>query len=195
VRVLLLAQGSGSRWDTDGQPYLGRPKHFVKVDDEVLLFRTVRQLTERGVTPVVIGPDNRYAVPGAELVTLAQPDPVRCDMSKFIATRPHWSDEEPTALMWADCFYTDAAVNRILDPPDELHYFRPRFYWEWPQVANVHIRNHYAAALGLKYHALDNPDLLITTPHQTVVDDWTDDFDTPTEYEEWTARRADACEW
>ena len=57
MRVLLLAQGNGLRWDVPGalndptekeHPFLGKPKHFVVIDGETVLDRARRLFKERG---------------------------------------------------------------------------------------------------------------------------------------------------
>lgn len=48
------------------------------------------------------------------------------------------------------------------------------------------IRVHYAAAIGAP---LDKTAALTSTPGQTVIDDWSDDFDSPEDYRNWVARR------
>jgi len=41
--AVVMAAGEGTRWDN----HLGTPKHLVSVEGEVLLKRTVQQLTDR----------------------------------------------------------------------------------------------------------------------------------------------------
>jgi len=219
VRALVLAQGNGWRWDN----YLGGPKQLVcVVDGEPVLHRTVRLLAEHGIEPVVVGPDESFAVDGALLVTLERPAPTGCDQDKFFATRRLWAPDDRTVLLWGDCFYTEQAMATIVDGADGVHYYRrpgpsaiTGHEWDesfavsfWPHdhdsvcasaarvfqgwcdglLHTTHIRTHYAATLGFADDDLDDPDLLVDTPGQTIIDDETDDFDYPRDYERWLAR-------
>jgi hypothetical protein len=224
VRVLLLAHGDGWRWnDPDGVPHLGVPKQLITLEGEVLLHRTVRQLLAAGAEVFVVAPDDRFAVEGAQRVSIV-PWVTGCDQDKFIATRGLWSAGR-TIIMWGDCFYTDEAVAAITGYGEPgLMYFRRTgpsevtgcewdesfavsftaeaqarvlaaawqvaFWWKAGRLHTTHIRTHYAATLGFPVDHLDRVDLLVDTPGQTVIDDWTDDIDSPEEFERWTSRRA-----
>ena len=227
MRAILLAQGTGNRWqDASGSPYLGRPKQLVEIDGATLLGRTVRLLTARGVAVTVVGPDERFRVGGADFATLENPRNPPNDMAKFLNTRHLWSQDGRTLMLWGDCFYTEDAVSKIVNHPEsDLHYFRrtgssdvtghkwdESFAVTWDaeysdtvariaekvnrdwqskkikhrkRAGHIPIRNHQAAALGLPYDRLD---LLTKAPNQTVINDWTDDFDSPYDYRSWTGR-------
>lgn len=221
MRALILAQGAGTRWDD----YLGGPKQLVvKVDGETVLARTVRLLLERGVSDIVIvGPDERFHVPGAALVILDDPTISTCDMDKFLGTRHLWAAEDRTVLLWGDVFYTADAMNTIVRHDDDaLHYFRRpgrsavtghrwdesfavsfgahehhrvlalaehvASLWRRRRLKSTHIRTHYAASLGLPDRELDSVRALVDTPGQTIIDDFTEDFDRPDEWRAWMGR-------
>lgn len=219
MRALVLAHGNGDRW----HGHLGGPKQLVvEVDGEAVLARTVRQLRDRDVAPVlIVAPDERFAL-GAPVVSLANPFPTGCDQDKFFATAHLWNPHGRTTIFWGDCYYTDQAMDMIVahNLPG-LHYFRRPWpstltghawdesfavtftpdthphvlaaaarvtdLWARGLLRATHIRTHYAAALGFADHELDDVARLVDTPHQTVVDDWTDDFDRPEDYERWQA--------
>jgi hypothetical protein len=171
----------------------------------------------------VVGPDERFVVHGADLVTLDDPYPTGCDQDKFLATQHLWNRDGRTGILWGDCYYTADAVRTICQPIEGLHYYRRPWAseitghpWDesfavtfWPddhqrvrdlayiiaerwkrgELLKTHIRTHYAAHLGVN---LDDVTVLIGTPNQTVIDDWTDDFDYPDDYDRWCERRS-AC--
>ena len=58
------------------------------------------------------------------------------------------------------------------------------------RAQKVHMYHHYTAYLGRRRPL--PPSKLQHTPDQTVIDDWTDDFDHPREYAEWIRRRVEA---
>ncbi len=203
----------------DGTLPLGVPKHLVTIEGETLLARQVRLLGDKGLDVVVVGPDDdRYRVPGSRLVTLADPHPTGTSMDKLVATRHLWHPEGRTTITWGDCYYTEDAIARITaaDSPDPHWYRRPgpsavtghrwdesfaltflpehhdellalaaRLIRELP-APRIHIWNLYAAYLG---RSITNVAEVMNTPHQTHIDDWTDDFDSWREYVGWVGRR------
>jgi hypothetical protein len=216
-KVLILAQGSGSRWDFRGQPFLNAPKQLVKIDGETLVGRARRLFTEAGCDVTVIAPqDPRFG----QTVTLDNPHITGTEQDKFIASRHLWSATDRTIIAWGDCYYTQAAIDKITQhKSDDLHYFRrptaskttghrwdesfavsfgPHEHERVLQIADKvveavkdgrvkkdHIRTHYAASLGLP---MDDASKIINTLGQTVIDDWTDDFDRPDEWARWVGR-------
>lgn len=217
-KVLILAQGSGSRWELEGKQFLGIPKQLAQIDGETLVDRARRLFTEAGCEVVVIAPDDdRFG----DRVTLDDPFPTGTEQDKFLGTRHLWAPRRRTIIAWGDCYYTEDAVNKIVrHKSNDLHYFRrtgasKTTGHKWDESFAVsfgpsqqrrvidlaetvvksmrqngypkrdHIRTHYAAMLGLD---LDNVRLLVDTPHQTVIDDWTDDFDRPDEWCRWVGR-------
>jgi choline kinase len=64
MRAIILAAGKGSRWNK----HLGIFKHFLKIDNETLIHRTVRLLLERNVTEIyVVGPNKEYEISHTKL--------------------------------------------------------------------------------------------------------------------------------
>ena len=65
--AIIIAAGEATRWGD----YLGTPKHLVKVDDEPIIYRSVRLLLKNGITDInVVGPDDdRYRIEGSNLYT------------------------------------------------------------------------------------------------------------------------------
>jgi hypothetical protein len=216
-KVLILAQGSGSRWEFRGSRFLGIPKQLVKIDGETLISRARRLFLAHGCEVVVIAPDDERF--GARF-TLSDPFPTGTEQDKFIGTQHLWNSHGRTVIAWGDCYYTEDAVRTICrHDGDDLHYFRRPWAskttgHKWDEsfavsfgthehervlsladkVVNAvrsgypkkdHIRTHYAASLGVN---LDNASIIQRTPGQTVIDDWTDDFDRPDEWLRWVGR-------
>lgn len=125
TRALILSQGGGRRWETDGHPYLGRPKQLLEVDGETLVARAARLFAERGCEVMVLATDERMTPAHGVRVALDDPWPVPSDMAKFIGTQHLWSLEGRTLILWGDCFYSDTLADLIVNhPSDDLHYFR-----------------------------------------------------------------------
>lgn len=222
MRALILAQGDGRRWQRpDGSLPLGVPKHLVQVDGQSLVERIVGQLSERGVSDiVVVGPDeDQYRVAGARLVTLNQPHPTATSMDKLIGTRELWAEEDRTTILWGDCYYSSEAMDLIVacdsaDPhwfrrpwPSEItghkwdesfaFSFLPEHHEDVHDLADliadtvparkIHMWRHYAGQLGQDPATARIRDYE-HTPHQTVIDDFTDDIDSWAEWCAWMGR-------
>jgi hypothetical protein len=225
--VLVLAHGDGRRWvNADGGQFLGHPKHFVTVNGETLIGRAVRLFAGHPNVDevVVVGPDERYDLPGARRVALDEINSCGSDMGKFLDTRHLWAEDRRTVIVWGDVWYSQAAVDTICDHPgDAYHVFRrpgrskvtghrwdesfavsfgPGEHVRVVEVAaqladlvrrgrlpSTHIRTHMAAMAGVRTAWLDDLKVAAGCRNQTVIDDWTDDFDSPAEWASWIGRR------
>lgn len=122
TRFLILAAGIGYRW----HDYLGHPKHFLRLDGETIIERTVRQLAGHDV--VIVGADERYALPGAELYV---PSPefrsTGTQVDKFLTSEPVWSTTGRTVWLWGDVWWSDEAIGQVIDGDhgDWQVYLRP----------------------------------------------------------------------
>lgn len=224
MRAIICAQGgTDSRWEVAGRPYLGVPKHLISIDGETLIARTVRLLREHDVDDIVITAppgDPRYELPGARTVTLEDPAPHGSrGMNLITATRPLWSPDTPTALMFGDVYYTDAAIAAITGEthPEPWWFRRPtksrvtghpwdepfafvfgaghheriagvalRLVEGWRGPRRLHLWHLHAALLGRPARRVED---LVDSPTQTVIDDWTDDIDTPADFRRFVGRR------
>lgn len=207
MRALILAAGEGTRWNH----HLGLPKHFVPVDGEPILHRTVR-LFSKHCEVVVIGPDDdRYHIPPAELHV---PDlrPGNGDADKFLSSRELWHTRHRTLLVYGDVFFTDEAVDTICAPQKGLRcYARPgasavterpygeifAFTFQPGQHKVVDAALRYLVELrqlgwlerngGFELHQVLRRGNVgseeLPTAGLTVIDDWTDDFDYPHYYD------------
>ena len=109
MRLLIACAGSQHKWGG----YLRVPSHLAPVDGEPLLARTVQMLRERTDAPITI-----TAPHGAEGYDV--PDAVTCytdtAFNEFAGTRDLWNDYGRTVLLLGDVYFTDAALDTILDP-------------------------------------------------------------------------------
>lgn len=162
--------------------------------------------------------DDRYRVEGARLVTLSEPRPSGTSMDKLLGGEELWDVEGRTTILWGDCYYTNAAMDAIVKCDSaEPHWFRrpgpskvtghrwdesfaltflPGHHERLLQLARevartvserrIHMYTHYAAWLGMRMPP--RVEDVATTPHQTLIDDWTDDIDSWAEWCAWMGR-------
>lgn len=210
VRTLILAAGDGTRWDL----HTGVPKHLVDVEGETLLYRTVRQFAELGDVEIVAPADHRYVHPRAR-TSPARLDPANGDADRFASSLHRWDSAATMVLVFGDVWYSAAAVSATANlargdlwswvarfGPSPLTgkangegfaFVVPPYFHEvfraalWALIALPDARK-----LGWDlYRLLDGlpPGEHRQGPHLTEVDDWTDDFDFPHDFDTWVANR------
>jgi hypothetical protein len=119
TRVLILAAGDGTRWSN----FRGSPKHLIEVEGERLIDRTVRQYLRYTDDVIVVGSDERYLIPRAQLFIpdrpmefvypATKPRPWR-EMDKFLSSTSLWDTDKRTILVYGDVYFTNEAVHTIM---------------------------------------------------------------------------------
>ena len=110
-RAIIIAAGKETRWDN----YLGINKHFIEIDGEKILHRTVRLLNEAGIDDVwVVGKDEQYDIHGSKLF-IPKFTPEYHDADKFLSSSSLWLDNGKTHVIYGDCYFTKEAIDEILD--------------------------------------------------------------------------------
>jgi len=127
TRVLILAAGDGTRWSN----FRDNPKHLVEVEGERLIDRTVRQYLQYTDDVIVVGSDERYLIPRAQLFIpdrpmefvypITKPRPWR-EMDKFASSMHLW-EEGRTVLVYGDVYFTDQAVKTVMENKEEWKCF------------------------------------------------------------------------
>ena len=81
MKYIIMADGKGKRWNNHG----GIPKHFVKIDDERIIERTIRLLKENDSNKeiIVTSHDKKYDFENA---TRYEPKIPRTDQPRIINT-------------------------------------------------------------------------------------------------------------
>ena len=212
MRVLVLAAGTGDRWDN----YRGTAKHFLNVEGEVLIQRTVKQFKRYTNDVVVVGSSDAYAVEGASLYIpqLTAEDVNFGDVLKFYSSMTLWSSTR-TVLVFGDVYFTDDAVDQIMSTDDSFTFllrdsfdalggsrreiFAMSFDGSMNSTVSQHIlalaRDRAAPRAGgwCLYRSLTRPNWGATR-HCVKVDDWTTDFDYPEDIISWETRRDERAE-
>jgi hypothetical protein len=206
-KVLVLAAGNGDRWEN----YRGTAKHFLNVEGEVLIERTVRQLKRYTNDIVVVGSSDAYAIKGTSLyITKPTDEDVNFgDLLKFYSSMTLWSDTR-TVLVFGDVYFTDEAMDQIMTTDDSFTFLlrdsfeaaggsrREVFAISFEGSANSLIKQHMLALIRDQsapraggwtlYRSLTRPSWDVTQ-HCIKIDDWTTDFDYPKDLDEWESKR------
>lgn len=218
MKAIIIAAGKATRWNN----YLGVPKHFIEIDSEPIIARTVRLLNKYNVADIsVVANDDRYDIPGSSLYKPAINYADNADADKFLSSRELWSKTGRTLVLYGDCFFTEEAIETIVNynVREWTLFCRPHkskitgakwgecfcqsFYPEHIEahekalyrIVNLYKRKvinrcggweHYRAMMG-------RPDNMVRLPHTmstnyVIIDDWTDDFDNPDDYNNWIER-------
>ena len=202
IKVLILAAGSGVRWDN----YKGTPKHRLLIEGEVLIERTYRQFSEY-TKDIVIVSNEEYTIEGVEVYNPPFNNKWK-DIAKFWSTRKIWGPDR-TIMVFADVYFTDEAVKKIMEDKSDLSFYLRS------QASKI-TGKPYGEIWGIGFNANFIPILnnlitsiiesrekyltggwhlhkqLINNGYQfnTVeIDDWTEDFDFPQDIKNWTQQR------
>lgn len=201
VSVVIACGGDQKRWTSSGS------KHLVDIGGEPLLHRTVRQARAIG-TVHVAGP---YDLP--ERIDL-DPYPALGELNKYYDSRHVWGDR--TVILLGDVCYTDDAIDLIRSNADEWVWFSRMgasrltggrwgegFAQAFTRTAETrHVAMLFEAArlkregalkraIGWEHYRLmagGDPRVHADYGMRVDIDDRTEDFDYPADYERWLAR-------
>jgi hypothetical protein len=109
-RWLILAAGHGIRW---GDKF-GIPKHLVDVGGEQLLSRTIRQLKELGERDIYLV-SRDYVFPGVNIY-VPRLDPENKEADKFLSSIDLWRNtKKDFVFLYGDVYFTDSAIKKIAE--------------------------------------------------------------------------------
>jgi len=218
MRVIIVAAGEGSRWGN----YKGVPKHLVEVDNETLLHRTVRLLKKYSIIDdiFIVGPnDNRYKINETNLF-VPKKTPENFDADKFLSSEELWSKKTRTVIIFGDVFFTDEAIDTIINDNSSLwmsygrysgsnitgskygemfgHSFFPNDI-EKHKRSLLHVIELVKKRLAKKGNGWEHYRVMQDVPDDKVnihkiyknfieINDWTEDFDYPQDYDMWIER-------
>lgn len=200
--VFILCAGNGDRW---GQ-HLGIPKQMVCFGEESLLERTVRLVFSQDDLQVYcVTSDPRIRVPNVALISIS---PTRSIAETIVSVSDKYHDRN--IFLLGDVFYSEQAISRILVNKGSITFFgRPwpsafvncghgeMFGLSFTKQKAAMIRNIVSDSLTIEQGVIDAniwklyqicaglpkgssglcPEFL------TTIDDYTNDIDTPIDYE------------
>lgn len=115
VRVLLLCAGSGVRWNN----YLGIPKQLIEFHGEPILKRTVRLLRLNGIDDIVcVTRDSNLHLPGT---VVFEPKAYRWTAETIESTIMLWAKR--TIILLGDVYFTHRAIQKILSFSGDIDVF------------------------------------------------------------------------
>jgi choline kinase len=105
MKYIIMADGKGTRW----QNYNNIPKHFIEINGETLLGRTVRLLKEADnkCSIIITSHDKRYEIEGA---TRYEPKNNVLEIDRF--TEELIDDD--VCFLYGDTFYSEVAIKTIV---------------------------------------------------------------------------------
>jgi hypothetical protein len=198
--VFILAAGSGTRWNN----YRGTPKHRLLIEGEVLIERTYRQFSKYADKVIIVANENDYFAQ-----TYIPPENKAWrDIAKFYSSRDIWT-EGKNIMVFADVYFTDDAVERIMNDPYGLSFYLrskgsqlTKKLWKeiWgigfegssiPILESailkiIESKENYSAG-GWRLHDQLTQDK--QRFNSVEIDDWTEDFDFPADIDTWEKRR------
>lgn len=114
MKYILMCGGIYPQWKT--------PKQLVKINDEVILERTIRLLKENGITDIAISTnDERFNYLGLEMlhnkndefVTLSEEKEVKA--SKYSWLNAYYPINEEVCYIHGDVYFSDEAIKTIVE--------------------------------------------------------------------------------
>jgi hypothetical protein len=215
VRVLILCAGEGSRWNN----YTGVPKHQVVIEDEILVERTVKQFLKYTDDIVVVYNDDSYKIPGtlSYKANIKESnnimDKFLSSHNQWSDTKTiivfgdvYFTDEAVDSIATNDrewCFFLRRDASKITGKPwGEIFAlsfnasFNKKMLENLVNLVFMQTSSNPMFAAGwmllgylLKVERIEK----IFTPENgysyVSIDDWTDDFDYPQDYDCWIDNR------
>lgn len=115
MKYIIMADGKGTRW----QNYNDIPKHFIEINGETLLARTVRLLRQGDpeCEVIITSHDPRYEVEGA---TRYEPENNHLEIDRF--TEELIADD--VCFLYGDTYYSEEAAETIIKTvADDILFF------------------------------------------------------------------------
>jgi len=214
-KVIILASGSGTRWGD----YLGVPKHLIDIDGEALVSRTIRQFSGYSKNVTLVCPDDqRYKFDGVTLFHPKvdwnrEMDKFISSMSLWN------SGDEDVVLVYGDVYFTDDAVEKAMTYAGDWKYFCRPWASEitgkdCKEIFAIYIPHHNREkvrsgilaiadldtatggwalfrklTLGKHTKGRDEDREMFNAGCHVVIDDWTEDFDYPQDYDNWASKK------
>jgi len=190
MKYIIMADGKGVRWNN----YNGIPKHLVKVNGEILIERTVKQLNnfDKNADVIITSHDNRYEFNGSKRYEPLN-NSIEIDRFTFELI------EDNICFLYGDTYYTDEAIKTIINSPaEDILFFgnaksivavkvkdSKMFKNHILRVKELFLQNKIKDCKGWQvYQSFQNLefDIKVIKDKYIMIDDNTEDYNTPDEY-------------
>lgn len=202
MKYIIMADGEGKRWNN----YMGVPKHLIELNGERLIDRTVRLLKENDIQNIIVmASDERYKIEGTKLIpqSIREYEVDRFDL-QFL--------NGEVCYLYGDVYYTEETMKTIVETETKDYDFFGRYGTVTSQTGKtqdeifaVKVKDYnlfkdacIKVKEGLKngtitvgigwtvYKYLTNGlNEHILRGHFIQIDDETEDFDYPKDYDRW----------
>lgn len=192
MKYIIMADGRGKRWKN----YKNIPKHFIEINGEKLIERTVRllHLFDENAQVIITSHDPRYEIKGA---TRYEPKNNVLEIDRFTEELI----DDNVYFLYGDTYYSDKAVKQIIETKtDDLMFFGNGksivaikvvdsnvFRKHISNVRDLFLKGEiekcigwqvYQSFQGLPYDHIEVGDKYV------YIEDGTQDFNSPKDYEE-----------
>lgn len=195
MKTIIMAAGSATRWGN----YMGIPKQLVNIDGVPILYRTIDIAKEYGDVVLTVPELGYFGDSGVKEIVGSNNN----ELEKFFNGR--YEIDGPTVFLWGDAYFTDNAFDIIYNDDSDLMFFGRKdgngvkdygeifavrgdsnFIESASDLAYLQDGIHRFASWELyRYINGFKLDEHIIGDYFTVIDDETDDFDYPEDYDNW----------
>jgi len=106
LKIIIMAGGQQKRYAPP------TPKHFIRIDGERIIERSIRLFRELGDV-WVIAADPAYDYLRDLGANVAPPSETSHELSKFTSSRHLWEHDDQVAFIYGDCYLTDHCAGKI----------------------------------------------------------------------------------
>lgn len=106
MKYIIMADGKGTRWNN----YNGIPKHFIEINGERIIERTIRLLKKYDYDSkiIVTSHDDRYCFEGTERY---EPKNNVLEIDRFTEELI----EDNVCFLYGDCYYEESSIKKIVN--------------------------------------------------------------------------------
>jgi hypothetical protein len=107
---IMIAAGNETKWEN----HLENSKHFILIDGQPLIQRTVHLLKEHSSNIYIVGKSDQYQIEGSTLI-IPTHNPKNFDADKFLNSAHLWNPSGRTIILYGDVYFSDDAMHRIMN--------------------------------------------------------------------------------
>lgn len=133
---IIMADGKAKRMEG-----LNKKKQLIEVDGEKIIDRTIRQLRELNIEPVIATHFEEFDYLDIKHIL---PENNTHEIKKFNANKKYYQDYDETLFIWGDTYFEDKDIELIVNTPVDSF----KFFGNYFEIFGFKIRKPY-------YHLID----------------------------------------